>query len=117
MSLELKHHYLKGLGVNLSYDEALNWFENSANQGNELGEYNLGELYFNGYGVKKDLTNAEHWFGKSAKRGNKKAREQLALVREAIRQKEKQIAEKEAEEKQKAENKRKEKLIEVGSFS
>tara|TARA_Y100000590_G_scaffold140565_2_gene161297 strand:- start:827 stop:3511 length:2685 start_codon:yes stop_codon:yes gene_type:complete len=106
----LGDNYLKGLGVNLSYDEALNWFEKSANQGNELGEYNLGELYFNGYGVKKDLTNAEHWFGKSAKRGNKKAREQLALVREAIRQKEKQIAEKEAEEKQKAENKRKEKL-------
>ena len=66
--------YGEGLGVTQDEKEALIWLEKSANLGNPLGQFNLGNLYYFRFG---DLDNAIHWYRQAAENGN--ASGQVAL--------------------------------------
>jgi TPR repeat protein len=41
-----------------NYAEAMKWFRKAADQGNALGEANLGSLYARGEGVRQDYAEA-----------------------------------------------------------
>lgn len=52
------------------YKESFVWFEKSALQGNDDGQFNLALCYENGRGVAKDVEKAIGWYVKSASQGN-----------------------------------------------
>ena len=64
-------------GLKKDLKEAVRWFRESANQGNGVGQCNLGLFYKEGMGVPKDMAEAERWLRKSAERGVLKAVEEL----------------------------------------
>ncbi|MBM2829449.1 MAG: Sel1 domain protein repeat-containing protein [Gammaproteobacteria bacterium] len=53
--------YLKGLGTEKNYFEALNWFRKAAEQGVLEAQSNIGYIYENGFGVPKDIIRAYAW--------------------------------------------------------
>jgi TPR repeat protein len=59
------------LGIAQDDAEAVKWTRTSAEQGNALGQYNLGRMYANGRGVAKNDAEAEKWFRKAAEQGYK----------------------------------------------
>ncbi|WP_172920060.1 tetratricopeptide repeat protein, partial [Capnocytophaga canis] len=60
--------------------EAVKWYRKSAEQGNALGQYNLGVMYDYGYGVPKDEAEAVKWYQKSARQGNEDAQKRLKIL-------------------------------------
>jgi len=62
----LGNFYETGSGIKKDINEALKWYEKSANAGNALGEASLGALYYDGKGVSKDSAKAFQLFEKSA---------------------------------------------------
>ncbi len=70
--------YSKGKGVEININEALMWYEKSANQNNPWGLYNLANLYYIGNSVDKDYKKAFEFFTKSAELGNYVAQNKLA---------------------------------------
>ena len=74
-----------GFGFIKDYSEAARWIQKSAEQGNDLAQYDLGDLgvlYVNGYGVTQDYTIAVKWIQKSAEQGNAKAQYNLGAMYE-----------------------------------
>jgi TPR repeat protein len=61
-----------------NYTEAMRWYRMAADQGNDLGQYNIGNLYANGLGVPRDLGQARQWWRKAAASGNDAAKQALA---------------------------------------
>eukprot|EP00245_Coleochaete_scutata_P017141 TRINITY_DN8262_c0_g1_i10.p1 TRINITY_DN8262_c0_g1~~TRINITY_DN8262_c0_g1_i10.p1 ORF type:complete len:156 (-),score=32.91 TRINITY_DN8262_c0_g1_i10:203-670(-) len=59
-----------GNGVAKDLTEAVKWFRLLAEQGDALGQCNLGVCYEIGYGVAKDLKEAVKWYRRSAEQGN-----------------------------------------------
>lgn len=53
--------YIAGRGLPQSYEKALVWFENSAEQDYAKAQFNLGSLYANGQGTSKDLRKGYKW--------------------------------------------------------
>ncbi len=45
------------------------WYQQSAAQGDIIGQYNLGTAYLNGTGIAQDYKRAVHWFRQSAIHG------------------------------------------------
>ena len=75
--------YEKGHGVPQDYSQAVAWFRKAAEQGNDVAQYNLGEMYREGRGVPQDEGEATTWYKKAAEQGNedaKKALEQLGIT-------------------------------------
>jgi len=62
------------------YDEAEKWARLSAMQGEDLGQYVLGECYFYGCGVHQDRKHACEWLKKAAEQGNVRAQAHLAEI-------------------------------------
>ena len=62
------------------YAQALRWIRASAEQGNVLGELNLGILYADGLGVPRDPSEGRRWFEKAAAAGNEAAETRLARL-------------------------------------
>ena len=58
--------YRLGLGVQLDYRKAIQWYRRSASHGDSDAMNNLGYMFFNGLGVLPDVETALYWFGKSA---------------------------------------------------
>lgn len=54
----------------LKYDEALEYFEKAANNGQMLAQYNLAKMYLNGNGTSKNPQIAAQWFMKAARQGD-----------------------------------------------
>lgn len=54
----------------LNYDEALEYFEKAANNGQMLAQYNLAKMYLNGNGTSKNPQIAAQWFMKAARQGD-----------------------------------------------
>ena len=54
-----------------NYDEALYWIEKSAEQGDAVGEDNLGFMYLKGLGVPQDSQEALYWYNKAMAHKNK----------------------------------------------
>ena len=52
------------------YYTALEWLTKSAEMGNIVGMYWLGDMYYYGYGVEKSIDVSLDWFLKAAKAGN-----------------------------------------------
>lgn len=57
---------------NSDYAEALKWYKKSAQQGNAVGQYELGYMYEMGCGV-KSYSEAVKWYRKAAEQGDSKA--------------------------------------------
>ncbi len=56
----------KGLGSQVDYQAAAQWYEKAANQGNFQAQLNLGHLYEKGLGVAQNQETAMRWYRKSA---------------------------------------------------
>jgi TPR repeat protein len=52
---------------NENYKLAAQFFEKSANSGNDIAKYNLAVMYNNGLGVKKDNDKSSLWIEKASK--------------------------------------------------
>ena len=61
--------YYKGKGVNEDYNSAVKWYTLSAEQGNEISQYNLGIMYSFGLGVVPDYLKALKWYKLSSEQG------------------------------------------------
>ena len=64
------------------YDEAIEYLRPSAQNGNPISQFFLGNCYFNGNGVKKSYNEAAKWFYKSALQGVTYAQTLLATLYE-----------------------------------
>ena len=62
--------YDEGLGVEQDYEEAVNWYRKSAEQGNAGAQQNLGFTYKWGHGVEQSDEEAVSWFRKAAEQGD-----------------------------------------------
>jgi uncharacterized protein len=72
--------YLKGIGVALDHNTAIYWFEEAAEQGDVLSQYNLGSMYAGGIGVQKDLKTAFRWCSRAAEQGYAEAQFRLGWM-------------------------------------
>ena len=61
--------YENGKGVAKDEAEAVGWYRKAAEQGLDLGQFNLGVCYENGKGVAKDSAEAVRWYRKAAAQG------------------------------------------------
>ena len=69
--------YKNGIGVEQNISRAIKWFRRSADQGNCVGQHELGLAYWYGVGVQQDFTRALKWIRLAADQGDTKA--QLAM--------------------------------------
>ena len=81
--------YMRGQGVPVSMDKAVDYFSQSANLGNAIAATNLGAIYARGLGVPLDLALAKNWYQKAADLGHLGAQNELRrmgspVTREAI---------------------------------
>jgi TPR repeat protein len=72
--------YVNGEGVPKNYVEALKWFRRSADQGDAIGQYQLGVMYHNGQGVPQNDAEAAKWLRLSAAQGYAAAQGKLAIL-------------------------------------
>jgi hypothetical protein len=61
--------YSSGRGVRQNFKQAVNWFRQSAEQGDALAQFHLGKMHADGTGVPQDYKLAEYWYRKSATQG------------------------------------------------
>lgn len=54
--------YLRGDGVQQSYDKALAWLHKAASQGHSRARFNIGSMYLAGTGLPKDPPKALTWY-------------------------------------------------------
>ena len=64
------------------YKEALRWYRLSAEQGDALAQYNLGNMYREGQGVPQDYKEAVKWYRLSAEQGFASAQYNLGVMYE-----------------------------------
>jgi uncharacterized protein len=62
-----------------NYEESVNWFKMSAEQGLDIAQFNLGLMYSEGKGITKNDKEALKWFSKSAKQGFPEAQYNLGV--------------------------------------
>ena len=60
-----------------NYDKAIYYYRMAAEQGDDVGQYNLGIMYDYGTGVEEDENTAIYWYRKAARQGNEDAQERL----------------------------------------
>ncbi len=72
--------YLRGNGVEQSYEEAAIWFRKSAEQRVKQAQYRLAELYMKGRGVPKDYEYAYAWYRVGAEHRHKKSLDALTAA-------------------------------------
>lgn len=58
--------FLRGEGMEQSFDKALTWFRRGLTNGDALCEYELGLMYQEGLGVRKDIMTAADYFKEAA---------------------------------------------------
>ena len=73
--------YKNGYGVPLNYKEAVKWYRLAAEQGDEVGQYNLGQRYTSGEGVLQNYNEAYIWFSLADFNGYELAQEPLAQMK------------------------------------
>jgi TPR repeat protein len=61
--------YGQGHGVPQDYAEAVKWYRLAAEQGNAIGQFDLGTVYVLGKGVAQDLVQSRMWFDLAAAQG------------------------------------------------
>lgn len=86
--------YLRGQGVEQSYEEAAEWFRKAAQQRVKQAQYRLAELYMSGRGVPRDYEYAYAWYRTGAEHQHKKSIDALPAARENLSDQELEEAEK-----------------------
>jgi TPR repeat protein len=71
--------YADGRGVPRDDAQAVNWWRQAAEQGNDEAQLNLGVAYAKGSGVAPDFARAVEWWRRSAAQGNPGAQFNLGL--------------------------------------
>ena len=61
--------YKNGLGVEQSYEKAVEWYLKAAEQGLADAQNNLGNMYYTGTGVEQSYEKAVEWWQKVAEQG------------------------------------------------
>ena len=74
--------YYEGYGVNQDYQEALKWFNKSAEAGELYGHKRLIDMYYEGTGVEKDYEKVVY-HGKMYRKGYGNAKYVLGYVKKA----------------------------------
>ena len=69
-----------GIGVEQSFEEAAEWFEEAAEQGLVDAQANLGDLYKNGKGIPHDDAKAIKWYTLAAEQGSIRAQRNLGWM-------------------------------------
>jgi localization factor PodJL len=77
---EIGVRYTEGKGVAVNLDEALKWYDRSAQAGVVPAVFRLGTFYEKGMSVKKDADVARRYYLQAAERGNAKAMHNLAVL-------------------------------------
>lgn len=90
--------YVDGLGVPQDFNQALTWFERSAQQDYAKAQLNLGAMYAGGKGVKRDYIQAYKWLNVCAAKGEQKCVVQRDLVAQKLKPKQLAQAQKLASE-------------------
>lgn len=72
--------YRFGQGTEQSDPTAAEWFEKSADQGNQFAQYSLGGMYYRGQGVEQDFVKAFDLYCASAKKDNSFAAYELGKM-------------------------------------
>lgn len=66
----LGYCYYYGLGVELSYVNAVEWYAKAAEQGNARAQSELGWCYYNGRGVEQSYEKVVEWYTEAAEQGH-----------------------------------------------
>lgn len=66
---DLGRYYQYGYGREVNLEQATEWYEKAARQGNPEAQFNLGAMYELGTGVEKNLSLALEWYRKAAEQG------------------------------------------------
>lgn len=72
--------FLRGEGMEQSFDKALTWFRRGLANGDALCEYELGLMYLEGLGVRKDVMAAADYFTEAANQDFASAQVRLAQL-------------------------------------
>jgi uncharacterized protein len=67
------HCLLEGHGIEPSTEDAILWFEKSANLGEPRAIYSLGKIYEEGIGVRIDISKAVQHYERAAELGDASA--------------------------------------------
>lgn len=69
---EVGLHFMKGMGVAQSFENARQWLKIAASSPYYIVDamYYLGEIYEQGLGIDKDLATAREWYVKAAQKGH-----------------------------------------------
>lgn len=62
--------YDEGLGIEIDYKQALEWYKTAAKEGHILAIHNVGNMYRDGRGVMVDHAEATKWWEKAAESGD-----------------------------------------------
>ena len=73
--------YYHGLGVDVNYKKAFEWYEKAAKQGYAPAQYNLGALHELGHGMDQSISMAMRWYAKADAQGFEKAQ---AAIRKLV---------------------------------
>ncbi len=65
---------------NKNYEEALRCYRQAAEEGDAIGQNNLGDLYRSGLGVEQDYEEAVRWYRKAADQGLGKAQSNVGIM-------------------------------------
>jgi localization factor PodJL len=79
-AFEVAARMAEGRGVNQDFNQAIIWYQRSAQKGFAPAQYRLGTLYERGIGIKADLPRAKIWYARAAEQGNVKAMHNLAVL-------------------------------------
>jgi TPR repeat protein len=71
--------YVGGQGVPRDYAQAVVWLRKAAEQGNALGQINLGTTYERGQGVPQDYAQAHMWYNLAASHAEDPATREMAV--------------------------------------
>lgn len=91
--------YHEGQGTEQNFEQAFNWFTKSATQDNSDAQFNLGSMYEKGEFVPQDLKQAMVWFEKACELGDQDACVKANDLSAKLQDLEKELEEKESEEK------------------
>lgn len=80
-TFETANKYYYGLdGVNQNYYMALQYFKDSAENGNIIAQYMLGSMYYEGKGCSRNYREAFTWLKKAANAGNSDAQYRVGVM-------------------------------------
>jgi hypothetical protein len=75
--------YGQGRGVTKDDKLAVQWYRKAAEQGNALGQNNLGVRLWHGQGIAQDYREALAWYRKAAQQGNANSQNGLGVMYES----------------------------------